>query len=296
MVTTFSWTTPTGTVVPLDGSAGVSLLLPILGLDAPPLTWGLEDRLAYDGTVAFRVRAEERPISLPLLIDTDDISMSAVVRMFAPITDTLTGVVIAGGTLTATTGGVSRTLENVIYESGFEGEYSATAGGGGLPWRQVTLNLNALDPYWFGPLNSQVLNIGAVTAFDDATVLFDASTTPFDGGNSTAVPVAGDTFSFPIFVINGPFSTLILDGPETSESIRLAAPLADLNQIVIDGTPGNRGPKLNGGLVDWSLISAGSRIFPLGMPSATVSISGTGTGGNSSVEMRWRNRYMTPAP
>lgn len=285
-MTTFSWLSGAGETVPLDGTSGVTLALPVLGLDVPPVELQTEQRIAYDGGVVFRYRIPDRPFSLPLYVDESATSIRNVARWFANP--------VAPGKLTATTGGEDRTLENVFYESGLEGEYSGNGGGGALPWRMVTVNMRAMDPWWQGPIQSTALNVGAVTAFDDAAVTFDASTTPFDGGNATAIPVSGDTYSFPLFVITGPFTTLALDGGNLGETVVLSAALAAGSQITIDSTPGDRGPKLNGGDVDWSLITSGSRLWTLTNPSDTVAASATGTTGASAVEIRWRNRYLVP--
>jgi hypothetical protein len=285
-MTTFHWITATGETVPLDGSTGVTLILPVVGLDVAPVVLEIEQRIAYDGGVVFRYRVPPRPFSLPLDVDEAVASMRDVARWFA-------APVASGGTLVATTDSIERTLETVVYEAGLEGEYSGNGGGGGLPWRQVTLNLLAMDPWWYGPVDSDTLNIGTVTAFD-AAIAFDDVLTPFDGGDTTLLAVAGDAPAFPRFVIDGPFTTLTLDGAQTGETIELAAPLASGDQIVVDSTPGNRGPVLNGGVVDWSLLTSGSRLFQLATPSDTVSVNATGTTGASMVTIHWRDRYLTP--
>lgn len=286
-MTTFAWQTATGETVPLDGTSGVNLLLPLLGLDVPPVERQIEQRVAFDGGVTFRYRVPQRRFTLGMDINEASVSMRQVARWFVQPGQ--------HGTLVATTGGVDRTLETVEYAGGLEGEYSTTNGGiAALPWRQVAVDFEAMDPWWYGPLQTTALNVGAVTAFDDAAVTFDAVTTPFDGGNSTTVAVSGDVYAFPKFVITGPFTTLALDGGNLGETIVLAAALAAGNVIEIDSTPGDRGPRLNGGDVDWTLITPGSRLWTLTTPSDTVSISATGTTGASAVELRWRNRYLTP--
>lgn len=283
---TWRWVTGVGETVQLDGTAGIGLRRGVVGLDVPPVELQTESRIAYDGGVVYRKRVPQRPFSLPLFVNGTTATIRDVARWFANPS--------APGTLIATNGGQDRTLENVFYQSGLEGEYSETAGGGAFPWQQTTVNLLAMDPWWQGPIQSTALNVGAVTAFDDAAVTFDASTTPFDGGNATAIPVSGDTYSFPLFVITGPFTTLALDGGNLGETVVLSAALAAGSQITIDSTPGDRGPKLNGGDVDWSLITSGSRLWTLTNPSDTVAASATGTTGASAVEIRWRNRYLVP--
>jgi hypothetical protein len=283
MSTTFSWVTADDETVSLDGSEGIQLLIPVIGLDVPPVERQVEQRVAFDGGVTFRSRVPPRPFSLPLYIDENVASLRNVARWFANP---------AGrGTLIATIGGIDRTLENVEYRGGLEGEYAETSG---LGWRLVTVDMEAMDPWWQGPVQTTLLNIGAVTTFDNAAVTFDDPLTPFDGGNATILAVSGDTYSFPKFVITGPFTTLVLDGGNQGETVVLAGPLAAGEQIVIDSTPGNRGPMLNGGLVNWNLLTVGSRLWTLVNPSDTVSSSATGTTGASSVEVRWRNRYLAP--
>ena len=252
-MTTFAWVTPAGVTVPLDGSAGVTLVMPVEGLDVPPVTWGLEDRVAGDGAIAYSLRAEERPISLRLIIDTDDVSMREVARMFAPVLSTQ-GIDTAGGTLIATTDSQERTLENVIYEGGLEREYSANGGGGALTWRDVTVRLLALDPLWYGPVESDTLNVGTVTTFDSASVTFDDPDTPFDGGDSTEIPVAGDMISFPVRD-RRPVHHVGLERAGHRRNHRTRRSVGGRDQIIVNANPVSRGPTLTVATITWSLIT-----------------------------------------
>lgn len=281
---TLTWQTGDGTVVPLDGTEGVAVLNGTAGFDVPPVELQIEQRVAFDGGVVFRRRMPPRPVTLRLELDETVMTMRQLAAMFADPS--------ASGTLIATTNAVERTLESVVYESGLEGDSSSDRGYG-LGWRDVTVGLLAMDPWWLGPQETADLNFAAATGFN-AAVGFNDSLTPFNGGDSKTVPVAGDTAAFPVFVIDGPFTTLTVVHPASLESIELSAALADGDQIVIDATPGNRGPRLNGGDVDWSLLTPASRLFTLVPTADTVSINSTGSSGNSAVEVRWRNRYLVP--
>jgi hypothetical protein len=293
------WQTGDGQVVPLDDTAGIKVLRGVTGLGVAPVEAAREERVGDDGAVSFRRRRGVRPFTIPIQIDTAVISFEAAAALFEPV---LLPPVVAGGaprlqggTLIATNGGGERSLEGVSYDTGMEDEWSDTAGGiGDWSWKQFRgLTLTADDPWWYGPLESITLNIAAETPIDDASTLIDDPNTPIDGGSSTTVPVAGQADAYARFVIDGPFTTLILSGPN-GETNELAASLADGDQIVIDWTPSRRGPRLNGGRVSWSLLTASHQRFVLGRPSTVVSVSATGTTANSNVDLLWRNRYLTP--
>lgn len=290
-----TFTSVDGAVWPLDGTTGVTALEGGEGFFEIPVELGLEDLVAFDGASLYRSRFAPRRLVLPLLLsDSTEIlsvwrrlSSALLARPISP----LPGVGSRGGTLTYDGPGGQRTLENVVFESadrsmtGYDLQASRDD--------KMVVSLLALDPWWYGPIESTTMNLAAGTPID-AAIPIDDPNTPMDGGDSTQVTVAGDELSFPTFVIDGPFTTLTLDGPTTGETITLAGALADGDQIVVDASPLNRGPRLNGDPVSWQLLTPTSRLFLLPRPVAVVSMNATGTGANSRVELRWRNRYMTP--
>ena len=285
--TTFRWVTAADETVLLDGSQGVKLTRPATGLDVPPVELQVEQRISASGGVVFHHRMSPRPFTLSLLIDETVVSMRDVARRFAFPSTT-------GGTLVATTDGTERSLETVIYESGLEGEYSASAGGGAFGWRITSLNMVAMDPWWYGPYLATALNFGAVTTFNDPAVDFDDPLTPFNGGDATQVPVAGDVEADTLFVVTGPFDALQLEGLSTGETVELTGTVATGDTLTINSAVGERGPRLNSGAIDWSLITPASRLFRLPYPAGTVTVSATGSDADSGLLLHWRNRYLTP--
>lgn len=276
-----------GSVWTLDGTDTVTALEGAEGLFEIPIELGLEQRIDADGAVVFTRRLAARRVLLPLLLRQPGGVVLTVWRSL------MRALYALNGTLTYTDpSATERTLEGVTLESP-----DRSMSGWDLGAQEddvITVSLLAADPWWYGPTTSTFLNLGAVTLSDDAAVSSNDPATPADGGGSTQIANGGDEVALPRFVITGPFDSLTLLGVDTGERIQLAAPLLAGNQIVIDSTPLNRGPTLNGGKVTWQLITDQSRLFLLPRPSATVSINAVGTTGASSVEIQWRTRYLTP--
>ena len=64
--------------------------------------------------------------------------------------------------------------------------------------------------------------------------------------------------------------------------------------MVIDHRPSSRGPRKNGGVVDWSLITEDSRLFPLAQGTTAIGTGATGMTGATKIVMAFDGRYLTP--
>lgn len=283
MTITITCTTATGTTVELnDEASGCKVLKGAVGLDAPAVSNNISQYLSSDGGVLVKMRRRVRPIVLPLMLSHP----TRVQTKVAEIASALVGP----STITFSDGAVTRSLLNVIYEAGLEGERS-NAMSGGVTWRKFPVSLLALDPWWYGQSASVQLTFAAAVGFN-AAIAF-SGVTGFNGSDANPVTIAGDATAFPTTTIVGPFTTLQV-GVAGGQTFTLASALAAGNTIIVDTSPGNRGPRLNAGAIDWSLLTPASRLWELPIGSSVLNAAATGTTGASIVEVAWRERWLTP--
>lgn len=278
MARVMTWTDADGNATVIsDGSAGITLRANPIGLEAPNPTNVVDDYIAFDGGVLVNRRRPVRSVALGLYLE----HATRVETVVAEVASMLQGP----GELEWADGTNTRSLRQVIYEGGLDG-----SGDVNLLQRSMVVSLLALDPWWYGPATSEALSVASPTAFD-AAVSFDA-VLPFDGGAAAPVTVLGDTEAYPVITVTGPATTLTVGSGGLSWSINAALIAGDV--LVVDHRPGSRGPSLNGGLVDWSLLTQASRLFTLA-PGTTSVISGsTGSSGATTITLEYEPRYLTP--
>lgn len=281
---TLSWIGSDGYTATFDGSSGIEIAAGVLGIDAPPVELSTSPYLSADGSVLVKQRRGIRRLVLPLLFVGE--APTGARAVMAELLRSL----VAGGTLRYT-GANTRDLRDVYYESG-AGQGNRLQDGGVFVDDVYPISLLAMDPWWYGESSVLVLNFGTEVPFDDASVTFDASI-GFDGTDTNPVIISGDAEAFPITTIDGPFTTLQV-GIAGGLTFELAAPLAAGDRIVVDTRPGNRGPRRNGGDVDWSLLTPESRLWTLPIGSSVLNAGATGDTGASLIEVAWQQRFLTP--
>lgn len=281
----FIWVASDGRNIELSAVNGYTILAGVQGLDAPPVELFSEARTEGDGSVLVKRRTGVRYIALPMYVNTGT-------HVRAPIS-LLSDVFRGPGQLRVSDDGVNyRTLRDVFYETGLQGDESR---GVSMPhaWRKFVVSLQSLDPWWYASAEGQIMTIGATSAFSASGITFDDPLTQFNGGNAAVFQVAGHADAYPVWTISGPFTTCIVE-VSGSQQFTLAAALADGDTLTVDTRPGSRGPSLNGGAIDWALLTAASRLptFTPGTVSVTVSSSGTDAG--SSLIAEYEPRWLTP--
>lgn len=282
-----SWTATDGTVIALDGSAGVTVMRGAAGLDGPPVANTLDARINA-GSVLVHQRRPARAFTLPLMVDTNVISEGEVISLFQ------------GGTLTADSG---RELREVIHEAGLEGVWSVDSGGvTGLSHRKFAVSLLALDPWWYGATQSVSGTFAAGTAWD-AAIAWDADI-PWNGGDSVSVVNMGDAATPVLVVVTG-------QADEVSMSVdgvggwTTAAAISSGAYLSVNGVPNSppgigphRGPhgQFAGSdlPIDWSLLTPGSQLFELPPGESSLIVGATNTDGNSAWRLVWSPRYLSP--
>lgn len=281
MSDSLTWFDAAGVAVELTNLDGaVFARAGAIGLDAAPVEMTTSAYLSASGAALVGRRFPRRRVAIPFHISG---SVRDTVQLLAA---TFQGP----GVLRLTQPDRVRELTNVIYELGLEG---AEASGVIGQWSNVVVGLVALDPWWYGESKFVSLNIGAQIDFDDSDVDFDDAATGFDGPSSTGVTVDGHAAVSPVTTIEGPFDSCII-GIAGGQAFELAGPLAAGDAIIVDTRPGSRGPRLNGGAVDWSLLTPASRLWemPVGVTVLNSTVSGDDIGSN--IEVTFRERWLTP--
>lgn len=262
---------------------GVTLLMGAIGLDRPPSGLNLSPYLSADGSTLVKRRVPHRPIVLPLFLQDDNVN------------DLIDQVAVAfqgPGILRVTSPGRVRDLTQVIYETGLEGD-DAVDMALQFRWRKRIVSLIALDPWWYGETRFVSLDVGAQVEFDEASVDFDDPDVGFDGPSSTGVTVNGHASVSPVVAIEGPFDSCIV-GVAGGQFFELSGPLSLGDTIVVDSRPGSRGPRLNAGPIDWSLLTPSSRLWELPTGSSVLSTITDGADVGSNIEVTFRERWLTP--
>lgn len=282
MTLSITWTDADGVNHDLYDPTAWIVVEGALGLEAPPMTNTVAPFVGLDGAALIKRRRPVRPIVLPILVRHPTRALTQI----AAVAKALQGP----GELTLADGTNTRTLLDVYYEYGLEGSRVRSAGSAGT-WRRFVVSMVALNPWWHDAATVAAISTGAV-AFDDASTDFDAAI-DIDGRAETTLTVNGDTTALPTWTIDGPYSSLIVAN-QGGQSFQLASALADGSRLVIDTRPGNRGPRLNGGAIDWSLLTADSRLWELPAGSPVVACGAAGDDAGSAVSVSYRQRWLTP--
>lgn len=280
MTITLTWTDANGVATPLTAANGFTLMKGALGLGAPSPQNALESYVALDGSALVNRRFDVKAVTLPLYVQHATRAQTLISQ--------LASMFQGPGELQYADGVNTRRLKQVIYDAGLSGDLSKASS---KTWRLVPVSLIALDPWWYDTATLAALPASTAPTAFDAAISFDAAV-PFDGGSSVTVAVPGDTDAFPVITVVGPITSLTVTCAGLAWTIVTALGASDV--LVVDSRPGSRGPRLNGGSVDWSLLTAASRLWNLPNGSPSVIVSATGTSGATSISMTYEPRYLTP--
>lgn len=278
MSVVLTWVASDGTETAWVPDNGYQVLQDPVGWGAPAPMFTLEDYAAFDGASQLGFRRPARGFVVPLEI-------SHPTRLQTRFSE-LARMLRSSGSLRWEDGTNVRHLKQVVYQGGLDGGFDPTQDGA-----PVSLALLALDPWWYGPEESVSLPTADPTAFD-AAVAFDALL-PFDGGASLTVTPSGDADAYPVWRVVGPADEVTVSS--AAGAWQTAVALSGSDELVVDTRPGSRGPRLNGGGIDWSLLTESSQLWTLAGSGSVSVISGTvGSSGATSLVMSWEPRFLTP--
>ena len=292
MTSRLSFASNTGMTYPLDGSDGISLINLVDGLTTVPRDLIIDQRVAADGGVLVNARRGPRRILLDVMIPDED-SLN-VLATWGP----LFAAFEAGGTLIFEGPNGMRELRQMELESPIR----RTIGPDGIDdvW---TISLLALDPLWYGPVESLTFMFGAPTAWNEA-IAWNAII-PWNGGATQQVSVDGHAPVYPVFVAKFGIAGLTMSNGVESWSLNVDLPgtLARTDVVTVDHRVGSRGPHYGSdfvaghapGPVSFRLLTENSRVdwsIPVG-PS-NLFFGADSIGGSSDLTMYWESRWLTP--
>jgi hypothetical protein len=292
---------------------GVIVLDGPIGLDAPPVELSTAPRPG-DGSILREKRYAARPVTIPLLFNgsTHREAMAALVHSFSygpgslkhvetgaepfsmydylvdaegnPIVDE-DGAPVAGDP--ASVARVVRTLRNVVYDGGLEGDDAQARSD----WSRKVLNLVALDPYWYGETEDIALGppeadtayndavdydaeiaydgaaagISAGVGYDDA-IDYDADI-PYDGGSVVTFGLDSDLGVWPTITVRGPATFVQVVHLGTGETIETlpGVEVPGGRDMLIVNRPEDRTIMLAGAEA-WDRVTAGSSASMLVRP------------------------------
>lgn len=281
-----------GSVWPLDGSSGVTLLEEAEGLFEIPDDLVIDPRVGVDGGVLVNRRQSPRRLVLPFLL----VAPSGRVRglwgqVFAALR--------AGGTLVYTEGASVRELRHVVLES-----VDRSWSGHDLGTRRddlFTVSMLGLDPWWYGEMDLTEIDLAAIDGTPWDPPVSWAPDLPWNGGDAEAITVAGDTGAAPVFTITGPVEEVIV--ARSGLAWAWQTELASGEGGTVDCRPGRRGPRLGSDIVSgvgtlgdvrWQLLTEQSRLFNLEPGDNTLAIGVTGASAGATLTVGVEPRYLIP--
>lgn len=239
-----------------------------------------------DGSVFLGRRSNEREVFIPAVIGGRDyVSLRGTRR-------TLEEVVTDGPVLISVRepdSGESRSVTG-WYAGGLEGNYGRDVSG--VDWQTVGLTFRCPDPIAYGDPASAVWSVvGVSRPFLSVTepffpvVLGDSLV-----GGERVLRNAGDVDAWPVTVVTGPGSGLVLENVTTGKSFALSGSITqpvtiDTRRVVADVFDAA------GDL--WDRVALGSSLFPLVPGENRVRVTLAGASSASKVAMSWQPPYRS---
>lgn len=280
-----------GAVFALDGEFGIHLVGLVEGLATTSVELAVDQRVGVDGAVLLNQRRGPQHLTVEVMLLDDAFTAAQRLSYWS----TFQAAAYAGGMFVYDGPNGVRQLRDVVFES------STRAITDALDDRFPCTFL-ALDPWWYGPLESVELTFAAPTAWN-AAIAWNALT-PWNGGASTSVLVAGHAPVFPRFAAYFGMSSLVVSNGTDSWTLDTVLPASGSTSVVsVDHRPGRRGPRYGSELIagypegglNWGLLSEDSRVdwsMPVGLSS--LIFGATGTTASSGLTMFWEPRWLTP--
>lgn len=277
------------------------------GLDAAPVTVISEER-AQDGAAVSGVRAPSKTIVLPIFFDDfdhlDEMAETFIGRPSRLERDNGAGRV--------------RELLDVYYVGGLEGDGTERFGpGAAREWKRRVIELRALDPYWYGPI--ETLGLGVPETPDDynAAIPYNSAipwdgpgggissglvwdpaiawdnSYPYDGGAVVTPAITSRVGGWPRIEVLGPASFIQIIHLRTGQLVQTIAALDATKTLAIEGAPSGRGVFVDGTSA-WGMVTPNSDAAMQLVAGDSLAIVVSGTNANSYVTITWRQRWRMP--
>ncbi|MFI5974810.1 phage distal tail protein [Streptomyces sp. NPDC051452] len=285
-VPSLSWTDAQGrTTLLSDWESGWVLQPGIRGLDLPGYDFYTDASPQIDGNALRGLRAQAREVFLPVaFFDTDRAAFMARKRSFIRTLNPYLGL----GTLTLTEAdGSYRTIE-AHYVSGFEGDTGQDSSG--LHWQTVGLTFSCPSPYWLGESVQLEFGAGATGNFFPVlpVVVRDSQVL-----GATVIDNPGDASAFPVWMIHGPATSVVISNDTTGLSFSVTASLGSSDVLVVDTRERVQTAVLNGTTNWWPNLAADSDLWSLQPGLNNVSLTLVGTNSSTTVQLDYQPRYLT---
>jgi phage-related protein len=284
---TITFFAPDGSSVPFT-SDHADLLWGVAGRFMPKIAFVEDETAGREGARVRRVKVPPREVAVPEFFrgtSRTDLrnQLRTIVRRLYPVPgDGRLQVVAEDGAIREL---VCR------YSEGLEGQ-ETRENGGTLGLKALLVFRAAEDPFWRAQTPTVLtFTSGEPPMFFPILPLEVAPTSIF--GNIT-ISNPGDVDAWPIWTINGPASGATLTDRTTGDTIVLSTVIAAGRRIFIDTTPGIKTVKLDDGTNLYGDLDPGSSLFPLQPGTNTIAVTLIGSTDDSSIELSYRPRYLTP--
>lgn len=279
------WVDANGVVYPLTDS-GSKVLKGVEGRFMPPVSFIEEEVPLQPGARLRGSKTLPREVTLPMLFQSsDEASLRAALRAWLGRLNVDKG---AGKLRVVGPAGDAREL-TCRYAGGME--IIESEGTWGPTWQKAIVVFRAVDPYWYDGADTvatYVLGAPAFTFFPFFPLQVSAS----EVLASPTVTNDGDVKAWPRWVITGPGVDPVLINSTTGERLAITATLAAGETITIDTAPGVKTVKGPTGASIFGSLGAGSVLWALAQGANVLSLQFSGANGSSSVELRYRRRFL----
>lgn len=276
-----TWTGGNGDLIYLtDCALGIDWQAGRSGTDMPKFDLGSSPNPAGHGSIPGPVRALDRTVILPTLIHMDRWEdWRSVQQRFLRALNPLDG---AGELAISQPDGSTRYL-TATYETGAEGQDIVDYRG--LWFRKYPVQLHAFDPFWRGPELGPV-HFGNVASAGFLTPPFlplKLAQSQVLGTN--VIDNQGDVETWPIWLAGGPFTVLTLRNDSTGQELTLNHPTLVGETVTIDTRPVIKSVKDGLGANLWPQLATNPQLWPLRPGFNTVTITATGSGPATFVDL-----------
>lgn len=287
-----TWTAPSGRVTELSdfgGNVGGILVAPgIQGLGMPTYTFYDSTSPGFDGVSVRGHRAEERQITLPLLIFGD--TRDEMLRRYHAFISDLKPRRGQPGTLTVTSrdGASSRSIR-AYYRGGMEGQDDDVAWG--MRHIAVAVTLKCPSPYFLGTEVARTFSLAEQGPFYPFTMPWTVSDSQVLG--SLTIDNVGDAETYPVFTITGPVASATLANGTTGYVTTIGSGVEADETMVIDTRESKRFVMVNGTDNRYGDLTTDSVLWPLVEGPNDITLEMPGSDDASALTIAYQLRYLT---
>lgn len=279
-----SWYDATATEWPLNGDAYLFLDNPgrkgFKGL--PPYQAAVLDTPLVDGDVVRFVLANARGLEVHLLVKGSNATDYEAVR--SALQSAMNPKLGDGRFRCTRADGTQREIF-CRYDSGFEGDESW--GAASAIHQEYLLKFMAHDPYFYDVLATTLTFSSAVPS--NFFPIMPLKLSGASIGSGFSIFNGGDVESYPVFTISGPGTNPTLTNTTTGKSIAATITLTAGQSLIIDTQA--KTVKREDGSNQFSVLSFGSALWTLATGQNAITLSMSGTGAGSQIQVSYKQRY-----